>query len=74
MLFEIKIISRDLLHAGGNALSKIFLANQPKSHGPFVDTALYTFYMYGRIRSPFRLRDSGAMFLASFMLYTNLLR
>lgn len=60
--------------AGGNALPKIFSANQPKPHGPFVGAAMYTVYVYGHSSCAFRLRDSGSMFLATVVLYTYLPR
>lgn len=62
------------LLTGGNALPKIFSAYQPKPHGPFVGAALHTVYVYGHSSSPFRLRDSGSMFLVTFVLYTYLPR
>lgn len=62
------------LLTGGNALPKIFPANQSKSHGPLVGAALYTIHVYGNSSCPFQLRDSGSMFLAPFVLYTYLPR
>lgn len=63
-----------VIHAGGNALSKIFSADQPKSHGPPVGVAVHTIHVHGYSRSAVRLRDSGSMFLAPFMLYPYLPR
>lgn len=63
-----------IVFTGGNAISKIFSADQPKPHGSFVSTSLYTVHMYGHSRAPLRLRDSGSMFLVTFMLYTYLPR